>query len=159
MRARFLLPVVAALAVFGAGTGAEEAQARDVGVHVDLGLSVPLRDGMVVYGDPGWLPWPWYAFPLSIYDDVYVIRRWPRRYRTNVRGGAVHGWKARRKARAARMSCTAARQMLRRMGYRGVRAWDCRGRFYGFTARRGGKAWRITLRARDGRITRLKRLR
>lgn len=157
MRGRFLLPVVAALAVFGAG--GEAAKAGDVGVYVNLGVSTPLRDGMVVYGDPGWLPWPWYAFPLSIYDDVYVIRRWPRRYRTNVRGGAVHGWKTKGKRRAARLSCTRARQLLRHRGYRAVRARDCRGRLYGFTARRGGHVWRITLRASDGRITRLRRLR
>ncbi len=116
------------------------------------GVSVPLREGMIVRGDPGILPWPWYAFPVSFYDDVYVIRRWPRRYRTNIRNGAVHGPQA-------RLSCRQVRTMIRRQGYAAPRARDCRGRRYVFVARRSGRLWHITADAINGQIVKVTRLR
>ncbi len=113
--------------------------------YLGAGSALPLREGMIVRGDPGNLPWPWYAFPVSFHDDVYVIRRWPRSYRTNIRNGAVHGPKA-------RLSCRQVRSMIRRQGYAAPRARDCRGRRYVFTARRAGRLWRITADAANGHI-------
>ncbi len=120
--------------------------------RLDGGVSAFLREGMIVRGDPGILPWPWYAFPISFRDDVYVIRRWPRRYRTNIRNGAVHGPQA-------RLSCGQVRTMIRRQGYAAPRARDCRGHRYVFVARRGGRLWRVTADAANGHIVKVTRLR
>ena len=139
--------LAAALAVF-TGTGPALAETPWLGG----GAATPLREGMIVRGDPGILPWPWYAFPVSFYDDVYVIRRWPRRYRTNIRNGAVHGPQA-------RLNCGQVRTLIRRQGYTAPRAWDCKGRRYVFVAGRGGKLWRITADATNGHIVKVTRLR
>ena len=145
MKRRTLIGMCVAAALTGiAGTGTASAETP----WLNGGVSVPLREGMIVRGDPGMLPWPWYAFPVSFYDDVYVIRRWPRRYRTNIRNGAVHGSKA-------RLGCRQVRTMIRRRGYAAPRARDCKGRRYVFVARRGGRTWRITADAINGRILRV----
>jgi len=149
MKRQVLRSILLAAALAGsAGTGTALAETP----WLNGGVSVPLREGMIVRGDPGILPWPWYAFPVSFYDDVYVIRRWPRRYRTNIRNGAVHGPQA-------RLSCRQVRTMIRRQGYAAPRARDCRGRRYVFVARRGGGLWRITANAANGHIVKVTRLR
>ncbi len=149
MKRRILHGMLIAVALAGI-TGADPASAETP--LLEGGVAVPLREGMIVRGDPGNLPWPWYAFPVSFHDDVYVIRRWPRRYRTNIRNGAVHGPQA-------RLNCRQVRTMIRRQGYPAPRAQDCRGRRYVFVARRGGRLWRITADAANGHIVKVTRLR
>lgn len=58
-----------------------------------------------------------------------------------------------------RISCFDGQRMLERRGFRDVRARDCRGRYFNYTARRQGLRWWIDVRARDGRIVRADRRR
>ncbi len=59
--------------------------------------------------------------------------------------------------RAARVSCASANRLLRRNGYRNVKATDCKGKSYGFTASKGGKSYKLTVSARTGSIISRKR--
>lgn len=51
-----------------------------------------------------------------------------------------------------RISCNHAMQLVRNAGYRRVRATDCRGKVYGFTAWRGGKRYKLRVSSRTGAI-------
>ncbi len=50
------------------------------------------------------------------------------------------------------VSCRGARHVLRSRGFHHIRANDCRGGRYGFTASRYGKRFYVTVSARSGRI-------
>ena len=54
--------------------------------------------------------------------------------------------------RPRRISCNHAIRLLRNRGYRRIKATDCRGKVYGFTARRNGKRYRLRVSARNGTI-------
>ena len=56
-----------------------------------------------------------------------------------------------------RITCDSARRLLRGHGYRNVKAYDCRGKTYGFQATKGKKRYRITVDARNGQIISRKR--
>jgi hypothetical protein len=51
-----------------------------------------------------------------------------------------------------KLSCSSAGRLLRKHGYRNVKAYDCAGRSYGFYANYKGQRYKVTVRARDGRI-------
>lgn len=55
-----------------------------------------------------------------------------------------------RGTRRRKMSCAGGARLLRRHGYRGVRAYDCRGGAYGYTAYLGGRRYRVRLGAYSG---------
>jgi hypothetical protein len=57
-----------------------------------------------------------------------------------------------------RVTCSAARNMLRRSGYRNVKAIDCKGRSFGFIAQRNGKRYQLIVSSRSGTIISRKRL-
>lgn len=57
-----------------------------------------------------------------------------------------------------RLTCKQAIAVLRRHGYRNVKAFDCRGKSYGFYATRGGKKYKITVSSFDGDIISRKRI-
>jgi hypothetical protein len=57
-----------------------------------------------------------------------------------------------------RLTCRQAIAELRDRGYRNVKAFDCRGKSYGFYATRGGKKYKIAVRSRDGHITSRRRI-
>lgn len=50
------------------------------------------------------------------------------------------------------LSCSAVKRILRRQGYRSVRAYDCRGSTYGFYVRKNNKNYKVVVRARNGHI-------
>ena len=77
---------------------------------------------------------PYYYDPY--YDPYYAPRR--RYYRS-------------------RISCKRARNLVRRRGYHRLRAYDCRGKVYGFYARRGGKRYKVRVSAYTGRILSVRR--
>ena len=54
--------------------------------------------------------------------------------------------------RPQRITCSYAKQLLRNRGYRRIKATDCRGTVYGFTAWRAGKRYRLRVSARNGAI-------
>ena len=54
--------------------------------------------------------------------------------------------------RRTRISCKRARKKLRRNGYRKMRAYDCRGKVYGFYAWRGKYRYKIRVSAYTNRI-------
>jgi hypothetical protein len=56
------------------------------------------------------------------------------------------------------ISCADARRLLRRQGYRNVRAYDCSGNTYGLYATRGETRYRITVSASNGQILRRRAL-
>jgi len=125
--------------------GAAQARSR---VYINSYLGGPIYPGMIIHGDPGWLPYPYYAYPISMFDEVYRIGIWRRSVRTNFRNGTVRRFHQPR--RAMRISCGRARRMLLARGYRRVRAYDCKGRIYGFTAWRHGQRYRLRVSARTG---------
>jgi hypothetical protein len=51
------------------------------------------------------------------------------------------------------ISCSDARRLLRQQGYRNVSAYDCSGTTYGLYGTKGKTRYRISVSARDGRIT------
>ena len=76
---------------------------------------------------------PFFGGPLYDYSD--------NRYRSGPRRDA-----------GKKYSCKQARRLVRRNGYRKIRAFDCRGRVYGFYARSGGEIYKIRVNVRSGRI-------
>ncbi len=72
---------------------------------------------------------PWYYDP-RYYDPYYYTPRYRQR-----------------------ISCTQARLLVRNYGYRRVRAYDCRGKVYGFIAWRKNKRYKVRVSARTGSIT------
>ncbi len=71
---------------------------------------------------------PWYYDP-RYYDPYYYTPRYRQR-----------------------ISCTQARLLVRNYGYRRVRAYDCRGKVYGFVAWRKNKRYKLRVSARTGSI-------
>ena len=57
------------------------------------------------------------------------------------------------------ITCRDGERLLRNRGFRDVRRVDCRGRFFVYRARRAGGHFEIALRARDGRVVDLRRIR
>lgn len=57
------------------------------------------------------------------------------------------------------ISCRQGQILLQNRGFREVRAVDCRGRLFVYTARRGGNRFEITLNSRTGRVSNIRRLR
>lgn len=57
------------------------------------------------------------------------------------------------------ISCRQGQILLQNRGFRDVRRVDCRGRFFVYTARRGGGRFEITLNSRTGRVSNVHRLR
>jgi len=146
-----LIVALAAGAVFAA----RDAQAR-TGVYFNTYIGGPIYPGMIVYGDPGWLPYPYYAYPISMFGEVYRIGVWRRSVRTNIRNGFSRHVR-RQPGYGGRISCAQARRILLARGYRKVRAHDCKGRVYGFSARRHGRSYKLRVSARTGGIMSLRR--
>ena len=57
------------------------------------------------------------------------------------------------------ITCRDGARLLRSRGFRDIRRVDCRGRFLLYRARRAGGHFEIALRARDGRVVDLRRIR
>ena len=57
------------------------------------------------------------------------------------------------------ITCREGERLLRDRGFRNIRRVDCGGRFFVYRARRGGGHFEIALRARDGRVVDLRRIR
>jgi hypothetical protein len=57
------------------------------------------------------------------------------------------------------ITCLGGERLLRSRGFRDVRRVDCRGRFFVYRARRASSHFEIALRARDGRVVDLRRIR
>ncbi|NJM31312.1 MAG: hypothetical protein HC855_15615 [Rhizobiales bacterium] len=56
------------------------------------------------------------------------------------------------------MSCDKASGIVAGYGFQNVKATDCKGDAYGFSARRGGKPYTITLNAANGELTGVKKV-
>jgi hypothetical protein len=61
--------------------------------------------------------------------------------------------------RGRAITCREGERLLRNRGFRDIRRVDCRGRFFVYRARRGSGHFEISLRARDGRVVDLRRIR
>lgn len=57
------------------------------------------------------------------------------------------------------ITCRQGERLLRNRGFRDIRRVDCSGRFFVYRARRGGSRFEISLRARDGRVVDIRRIR
>lgn len=57
------------------------------------------------------------------------------------------------------ITCAQGQRILRQRGFRDVRRIDCRGRFFIYRAWRGNQRFEVALRARDGRVVDLRRIR
>lgn len=57
------------------------------------------------------------------------------------------------------ISCRDGERILRNRGFRDIRRVDCRGRFFVYRARRGGGRFEIAIRAHDGRVVDVRRIR
>jgi len=57
------------------------------------------------------------------------------------------------------ITCREGERLLRNRGFRDIRRVDCGGRFFVYRARRAGSHFEIALRARDGRVVDLRRIR
>jgi len=57
------------------------------------------------------------------------------------------------------ITCRDGERLLRNRGFRDIRRVDCRGRFFVYRARRGSGHFEIGLRARDGRVVDVRRIR
>lgn len=79
------------------------------------------------FNDP-WYYGPAYNYTSPYYDDDYDVQ--------------------------FAMTCNAAKGFLRSQGYHNVKAKDCDGRYYSFTATKKGHKYRIRLNAYTGRYTR-----
>lgn len=51
-----------------------------------------------------------------------------------------------------RLSCKRVRRLLRRQGYRNPRAYDCKGRVYGFYAKYRGKRYKLRVNAYSAHV-------
>lgn len=51
-----------------------------------------------------------------------------------------------------RLSCARVRALLHRHGYRHVRAYDCKGKVYGFYVRYGGRRYKVRASAYSGQV-------
>jgi len=58
-----------------------------------------------------------------------------------------------------RISCSQGERLLRNRGYRDIRRIDCSGRFFIYRAWRGNSRWEIAIRASNGRVVDVIRLR
>lgn len=101
----------------------------DARVNVHIGVGAPFFYGGPYYGGP-------------YYYGPYYGRR--------------HYVRPRRSYR--RISCARGRRIVRARGYYRVRARDCTGKSYSFTAKKHGRWYRIHMRSRNGRIYRIRRL-
>ena len=57
------------------------------------------------------------------------------------------------------ITCREGERLLRNRGFRDIRRVDCGGRFFVYRARRAAGHFEIALRARDGRVVDLRRIR
>jgi hypothetical protein len=57
------------------------------------------------------------------------------------------------------ITCAEGERLLRARGFREVRRIDCRGRYFVYRGWRGGNRFEIAVRARDGRVVDVRRLR
>ena len=57
------------------------------------------------------------------------------------------------------ITCREGERLLRNRGFRDIRRVDCGGRLFVYRARRAGGRFEIALRARDGRVVELRRIR
>ena len=57
------------------------------------------------------------------------------------------------------ITCRQGERLLRNRGFRDIRRVDCAGRFFVYRARRGSGHFEIALRARDGRVVDVRRIR
>jgi hypothetical protein len=57
------------------------------------------------------------------------------------------------------ITCRQGQALIENRGFRDVRRLDCRGRHFVYRARRGGDRFEITLNARTGRVSDIRRVR
>lgn len=69
-------------------------------------------------------------------------------------GSNPYYWQARRY-----ISCREGSRIVFNAGFKNVRAVDCSGSQYGYMGRRGDRYYRISVRARNGNITQVQRIR
>ncbi|HHI82503.1 MAG TPA: hypothetical protein ENJ99_05055 [Rhizobiales bacterium] len=100
--------------------------------------------GYGYYGGYPYYGYPYYGYPYG-YGYGYGYGG-----PTIVLGGSSY-------RRRARISCSAARRIVRSHGYRHVRATDCRGSRYTFLATKRGHRYRIRMYSRSGRIYKVRR--
>jgi len=95
------------------------------------------RDGLYFgtyrYYDP-WFYGPYYYAPYH-YDPFYDYPYYGYTYDD-----------------APRLSCKRVRRLLRRQGYRKLRAYDCKGRVYGFYAKYRGKRYKLRVNAYSAHV-------
>ncbi len=61
--------------------------------------------------------------------------------------------------RGRAITCSQGQRLLRNRGFRDVRRVDCRGRFFGYRARRGNHRVEVAIDSRNGRVVDVRRLR
>ena len=61
--------------------------------------------------------------------------------------------------RGRRITCSQGERILRNRGFRDVRRIDCRGRHFVYRGWRHGRRYEVALRASDGRVVDVRRLR
>jgi hypothetical protein len=57
-----------------------------------------------------------------------------------------------------KMSCFQGRQSLRWKGFKQIKTLDCAGKFYGYTARKNGKLYKVQLNSFSGHVVSIKKL-
>jgi len=90
-----------------------------------------------------------YGYRPRYYGQGYYDGYYPR-YRQ------VPRYRPRRAAR--RLNCRQAKRVVRRNGYRNIRALDCRGARYSFRAVKHGRWYRFRMNSRSGRLYGIRRL-
>ncbi len=95
------------------------------------------RDGLYIGTYRSYNPWfygPYYYAPYH-YDPFYDYPYYGYTYDNS-----------------PRLSCKRVRRLLRRQGYRNPRAYDCKGRVYGFYAKYRGKRYKLRVNAYSAHV-------
>ena len=97
----------------------------------------------------------------SYYNDYYYYRPYRRAYSYGyypysypyyAPPAYYGGYPVYRSYVASRVSCAYGRNVVRSSGFKNVKTRECSGSSYTYTGWRKGKAFRVTVRARTGRI-------
>jgi len=125
----------------------QEAEAKP-NIHIGIGGFNPYYGGYDPYYGRG-------RYPPRYYERRYYEPR--RRYYGDPR--PRQRYVPRSKRRYGRVNCRQAKRIVRRSGYRRIRATDCRGKQFKFHAKRGGRWWVIGVLSKNGRMYGIHRLR
>jgi hypothetical protein len=121
------------LMVLSLGLGVTSAEAK-TRVHIGVGIGNPYY---YECENPGYIDFCGRGFYRGFYRPYYAPR-----YRYYGDDGYV-----------TRRSCNSAARAIRTAGYRNIKATDCAGRHFGFTASKRGKVYKLRVDSATGRIS------